>query len=118
MARKVIYQIVDDLDGTVLANGEGETLKFGLDGVDYEIDLGPENAAALREKLQSYVAVARRTGGRQVRGTRTQLPSTGPKRDLAAVRKWARANGYEVADRGRVPTEIVEAFDASQGNAE
>ena len=111
MARKIVYQIVDDIDGTTLDEGLGETVKFGLDGVEYEIDLSDEHAAELRAALEPYVAVARRAGGRQQRGTRTTLPATGPKRDLAAVRKWANANGHEVADRGRIPTAILEAYD-------
>ena len=115
MARKIIYQIVDDLDGTTLDEGVGETVKFGLDGVDYEVDLSDENAAELRGALERYIGVARRTGGRQQRGTRTQLPSTGPKRDLAAIRKWARANGHEVAERGRIPQSIIEAYEEAQG---
>lgn len=111
MARKVVYQLVDDIDGTVLDEGKGETVKFALDGVDYEIDLTDNRAAELREALSEYIASARRVGGRQQRGTRTQLPATGPKRDLAAIRKWARANGHEVADRGRIPQNIIDAFD-------
>ncbi|MGO1543194.1 MAG: histone-like nucleoid-structuring protein Lsr2 [Gulosibacter sp.] len=111
MARKVVYQIIDDLDGSVLPDGLGETVKFGLDGVEYEIDLASKNAELLREELGQYINKARRVGGRAQRGTRTQLPSTGPKRDLAAIRKWAVANGYEVADRGRVPHAVLEAYD-------
>ncbi|MFD2675367.1 histone-like nucleoid-structuring protein Lsr2 [Gulosibacter bifidus] len=110
MARKVVYQLIDDLDGTQLADGVGETVKFGLDGVDYEIDLGPDNAEALREFLSSYVKTGRRVSGRVAR---TKLPKAGPKRDLAVVRKWAAANGYEVADRGRVPQQVLDAFDAA-----
>ncbi len=113
MARKVVYQLIDDLDGTQLTEGQGETVKFGLDGVEYEIDLSKNNAQALRESLEGYVKTARRVGGRAQRGTRTQLPSTGPKRDLAAVRKWASANGYTVADRGRVPQDVLDAYDAA-----
>lgn len=114
MARKIIYQLVDDLDGTVLEEGQGETVKFGLDGIDYEIDLSQANAAELREALARYIAAGRRTGGRQQRGSRTQLPATGPKRDLAAIRKWARANGHEVADRGRIPASVIEAYEAAR----
>ncbi|SJM61670.1 Lsr2 family protein [Gulosibacter sp. 10] len=111
MARKVVYQIIDDLDGTVLPDGQGETVKFGLDGVDYELDISSENAAKIREEIGQYVRHARRVGGRAQRGTKTSLPSTGPKRDLAAIRKWAAANGYEVADRGRIPHAVIEAYD-------
>ena len=116
MARKVVYQIIDDLDGSVLPDGLGETLKFGLDGVDYEIDLSNENAELLRESLGDYIRKARRVGGRAQRGTRTQLPATGPKRDLAAIRKWANANGHDVADRGRIPHSILEAYDEANEN--
>ncbi|NLT25522.1 MAG: Lsr2 family protein [Microbacteriaceae bacterium] len=115
MARKIIYQIVDDIDGTELPEGAGETVKFSLDGVDYEIDLSDDNAAELRGALEQYIGAARRTGGRQQRGTRTQLPTAGPKRDLAAIRKWARANGHEVADRGRIPQAVIDAYEAAQG---
>ncbi|KAB1641910.1 histone-like nucleoid-structuring protein Lsr2 [Gulosibacter chungangensis] len=114
MARKVVYQIIDDLDGSVLPDGLGETVKFGLDGVEYEIDLSNENAALLREQLGEYIRKARRVGGRAQRGTRTQLPATGPKRDLTAIRKWANANGYEVADRGRIPHSVLDAYDQAQ----
>lgn len=114
MARKVVYQIIDDLDGSVLPDGLGETVKFGLDGVEYEIDLSNDNAELLREQLGEYIRKARRVGGRAQRGTRTQLPSTGPKRDLTAIRKWANANGYEVADRGRIPHSILDAYDKAQ----
>lgn len=110
MARKVVYQLIDDLDGTHLPDGQGETVKFGLDGVDYEIDLGTANAEALREFLSPYVKTARRVSGRV---SRTKLPTAGPKRDLSVVRKWAAANGYEVADRGRVPQQVLDAYDAA-----
>ncbi|MFD2758146.1 histone-like nucleoid-structuring protein Lsr2 [Gulosibacter faecalis] len=111
MARKVVYQLIDDLDGTQLTEGQGETVKFGLDGVEYEIDLSDANAEGLRETLSSYVKSARRVGGRAQRGTRTLLPTAGPKRDLSAVRKWATANGYTVANRGRVPQDVLDAYD-------
>lgn len=113
MARKTVYQLIDDLDGTQIPDGKGETVKFGLDGVEYEIDLGAGNAAKLREALSSYVNSARRSGGRQQRGTRTLLPTAGPKRDLKAIRKWAIATGRNVADRGRIPQEIIDAYDAA-----
>ncbi|WP_294981886.1 Lsr2 family protein, partial [uncultured Microbacterium sp.] len=59
MARKIVHQLVDDLDGTVLEVGDGETVLFSLDGTAYEIDLTTDNAAALRDALAPYVAAAR-----------------------------------------------------------
>ena len=65
MARKIVHQLVDDLDGTVLEIGEGETLTFSLDGVAYEIDLTETNASALRDALAPYVAAGRRISASQ-----------------------------------------------------
>ncbi|MGB4777097.1 histone-like nucleoid-structuring protein Lsr2, partial [Microbacterium sp.] len=59
MARRIVHQLVDDLDGTVLGVGSGETVLFSLDGTAYEIDLTEENAAALRAALEPYIAAAR-----------------------------------------------------------
>ncbi|HET9138850.1 Lsr2 family protein [Actinophytocola sp.] len=119
MAQKVIVELVDDLDGT--ASDDISTVSFGLDGAEYEIDLTEANADNLRAALEGYVAAARRTGGRIKRGTR---PVTGSGRPAAsrdqtrAIREWARENGFELADRGRIPVNVIEAFDEAQANAE
>ena len=73
---------------------------FGLDGANYEIDLSAKNAAKLRDALAKYVGVARRTSSRARRSGGRGRSSGG---NAAAVREWARGNGYEVSDRGRVP---------------
>ncbi|WNV83490.1 Lsr2 family protein [Umezawaea sp. Da 62-37] len=117
MAQKVLVQLVDDLDGT--AGEDIETVQFGLDGVTYEIDLGQKNAAQLRDALADFVANARRTGGRAKRGN--AVTSVGTKSSAAghtkeqsrAIREWAKANGHELADRGRIPASVVEAFEAA-----
>lgn len=108
MAQKVQILLVDDIEG-----GEAdETVKFGLDGVDYEIDLSAGNAEELRNALASYVGSARRVGGRRRSGRRSSAPSSSGG-SAAAIREWARANGYEVSDRGRVSAEIREAYAAA-----
>ena len=116
MARRIVHQLVDDLDGTVLETGEGETVLFSLDGIAYEIDLTETNAAALRDALQPYVAAARsissRNSGAQTAGARTRRRSS--EHDLGIVRQWARDNGHQVSDRGRVPATVIEAFEAAQ----
>ncbi len=110
MAKKVIYQLTDDLDHTEIPEGEGETVQFGLDGTAYEIDLTDTHATKLRSVLNRYVESGRKTG----KGN-TAKKSTGPKRDLAAIREWARSNGHDVSSRGRVSGEIVDAYEAANG---
>lgn len=107
MAQKVQVILVDDLNG----GNADETVQFGLDGVAYEIDLSTENAEQLRAALTEYVAVARKSG-RISRGARkARVAVGGPSAN--EVRDWARANGYEVNVRGRVPQEIRDAYDAA-----
>ena len=107
MAQKVNIVLVDDIDGTDAT----ETVSFGLDGTSYEIDLNDSNAAALRDALAGYVGHARKVSSTRGRKTRAVTSSSGP--SARELRDWARSNGYEVSDRGRVPTEVREAFDAA-----
>ncbi|WP_305879316.1 Lsr2 family protein [Amycolatopsis sp. WQ 127309] len=98
----------------------GEAIPFSLDGVSYEIDLSEENAAALREELAAYVASGRRIGGRKVRSSidRPKVTSTADDRDRSrAIRAWAEEHGCEVADRGRISSGVIAAFDEAQQNA-
>jgi nucleoid-associated protein Lsr2 len=120
MAQKTVIQFVDDLDGT--AADDVETISFGLDGVTYEIDLGEDNATSLREKLAEFVGAARRVGGRTKRTTVSTsggvTPSSGRSREQTqAIREWARKNGHDVSDRGRIPTAVIDAFEAQAGKA-
>jgi hypothetical protein len=111
MAQKVIYQLVDDLDQSPLADGEGETIVFGLDGVEYEIDLSAAHAKDLRDALETFVAAARPRARRSA-GTTTRR-TTPVKRDLESVRAWANENGFKVSDRGRIPAAVSEAYHAA-----
>jgi hypothetical protein len=105
MAQKVNIILVDDLDGSDAT----ETVSFGLDGTSYEIDLSDKNAAQLRDALSGYVGHARKvTSSRKRKASST---TTGP--SARELRDWARSNGFEVSDRGRVPAEVREAFDAA-----
>lgn len=104
MAKKVQYLLVDDLDG-----GQAEeTVSFSLDGAAYEIDLSKKNAQALRDSLATYVASARRVGGRRGRG-RGGRGRTGS--ETAAIREWARSQGMKISDRGRIPADIIEKYE-------
>ena len=116
MARKVVYQLVDDLDGTELVVGEGETISFSLDGNDYEIDLSNDHARLFRAATQKYVDAARVVGkGRKGTARSASAAQSGPKRDLAAIRQWAARNGHTVSDRGRIPNAVIEAYEAAGG---
>lgn len=113
MARKIIHQLVDDLDGTVLEPGEGQSVQFALDGRGYEIDLTDANATQLRELLAPYIGAGRRTIGSVTTAKPARPRAAGNSRDLQKVREWARENGYTVSDRGRIPQTILDAFDAA-----
>lgn len=106
--KKLITQLIDDLDGKELADGKGETVTFALDGTNYEIDLSLKNADKLRGVLQDYIAAGRKTG--RVTGNPKRSQS-GP--SAKELRDWARSNGLDVPDRGRVPASVREAFDAA-----
>ena len=106
MAQKVNIILVDDLDGS----DASETVTFGLDGTTYEIDLNEKNATALRDALAGYVGHARKVTSSRGRKAKSSA-SSGP--SAAELRDWARSNGYEVSDRGRVPAEVRDAFDAA-----
>jgi Lsr2 len=113
MAQKVQVLLLDDIDG-----GEAdETVTFSLDGKTYEIDLSDAHAAELRDALAPFVGAGRRIGGRSAspqrsRGTAKPAQS-GPTPEQ--LRAWAKENGYEVNDRGRVPASIKEAYAAANG---
>ena len=113
MARKVqtITTLVDDLDGTPIEDGKGETIKFGLDGVNFEIDLTTENAKKFRRAFTDYVAAARKSG--RGSGTRSSA-GRNEKAELKAAREWLRANGHQVSDRGRIATPLMEMYRASK----
>ncbi|MGJ6127160.1 Lsr2 family protein [Mycolicibacterium sp. Y3] len=115
MAERIIRQLVDDLDGSAIADGAGEHIEFGLRGTTYAIDLSDVNAAKLDDALKIFIAAARRTGGRHtVKAARTtQSESEGRKARLTAIRQWARKQGYDVSSRGRISAEIVAEFDAT-----
>lgn len=118
MARRIVHQLVDDLDGTVLEVGEGETVLFSLDGVAYEIDLTEGNASALRDAFAPYIGAARSVSSRGSGGGRGGSSSASKRRrtgqqDYSAIREWAKANGHQVSERGRVPASVLEAYEAA-----
>ena len=117
MALQVNVKFVDDLDGSDAAG----TVAFALDGRAYEIDLSEDNAARLRNSLASFVAAARKSGGAAAAGRRApkvtassgRRPQPLDREQTAAIRAWARQNGHQVSDRGRISKTVVDAFQAA-----
>ncbi|RZQ62291.1 histone-like nucleoid-structuring protein Lsr2 [Amycolatopsis suaedae] len=116
MAKQVRIDLVDDLDGSVAT----QTVPFMLDGKSYEIDLSDDNADTLRDNLAQFVDAGRRTGGRKTRATapKALATATPPDRERSrTIRAWARENDWPISDRGRIPDEIVTAYDVAQEEA-
>jgi hypothetical protein len=111
MAQKVQVILVDDIDG----GPAEETLSFSFEGVSYEIDLSAANAAKLRNDFAPYVGTARRVGGRSSSGRARGRRASGDNR-TAQIREWARANGHQVNERGRVAAGIVAAYEAAHAS--
>jgi hypothetical protein len=113
MTRKVQVQLFDDIDGSQA----DETMRFGLDGMSYEIDLSASHAEKLRASLAKFILSSRRVGRAQVVIARPR-PGTPARVDRAqnqAVRDWARSKRIEISDRGRIPGHIVEQYQAEAG---
>jgi Lsr2 len=106
MAQKITVALEDDLDG----GPADETVRFGIGGAEYEIDLSSNNASAFRQQLAPYLAHARRAGrGQRRRPVRT---SSGRQRS-GGIRAWAKDQGIPVSARGRIPASVVEQYQAA-----
>jgi len=111
VAQKIQILFIDDLDGST---AEG-TVRFGLDGTEYEIDLNAGHAKELRDVLARYVDAARRAGGSARKPARGSRRGTAGGPNTTEVREWARAQGIEVKDRGRVPADLMVKFKSATG---
>jgi hypothetical protein len=110
MAQKIQTLFIDDIDG-----GEAEgTVRFALDGSEYEIDLSTKHSDELHTALKTYVDHARKLGGTARRGT-ARVGRKSSTVDTVAVRAWARENGYDIKDRGRVPADLVTKYRETVG---
>lgn len=109
MAQSVQIILEDDLEG----GPADETVQFGVDSRQYEIDLSTTNAEKLREALCPYAASGRRAQGKPTRATGPRS-STGGNPETAKIRAWAKDNRYEVSDRGRIHQSVKDAYYAAQ----
>jgi hypothetical protein len=115
MAKQVVEQLVDDLDGGVAH----ESIRFAFDGVEYEIDLSKRNARDLRKAVTRYIEVARRVPRAALHRPRIapagRRRATVDREQNTAIREWARRKGKSISDRGRIPQSIIDEFQARGG---
>ena len=114
MAQQTTVRFIDDLDGSDAAG----TFDFAIDGRQYQIDLSDENAAKLHDALAPYVGAARKAGGRGRGRVGRQAavgdrPARSNRDQTSAIREWARVNGHQVSERGRIPKSVLEAYQAA-----
>lgn len=109
MAQEFMVRFIDDLDGTDLGD-TANTISFAFAGKEYSIDLSDANAEAFQQVITPYINAGHRVTGARAKSSRPRSRSTS---DTKAIREWARANGYEVSDRGRIPTDLLDAYTAS-----
>lgn len=111
MAQRIT--LVDDLDGSPIVDGRGGTVRFSVDADEYEIDLALKNASRLRAALRPFIDAARPTA-ETIAPRRVAVPASAGRKSpemLAAIRHWAKANGYEVPATGRIPADVQALFD-------
>jgi hypothetical protein len=114
MATRTITEFIDDLTGE--AGEDVKTVEFSLDGSTYEIDLAGDNAARFRDNLSPYIKVGRKSLGKAAKASSVRIGAGLVKRDRAqtkAIRDWARTNGYQISDRGRIPTQVEHAYNSN-----
>ena len=113
MARREIVVLQDDLDGS---EKDVRTVKFGFEGTNYEIDLGPANFDKLAKALAPYVEAARKDSVRRGAGPAAKAKSMSAAEQRAfnqRVREWAKSQKQKVSERGRVPAKLIEAYHAA-----
>jgi len=116
VAKRTVHVLIDDLDG----GDADETITFGVDGMQYEIDLSKKNAAKMRDALASYIEAGTRIGRGGLGSARTaagrgRAPATVDRDQNKAIREWAQGKGLEVSDRGRIKQDIVDRYHAEAG---
>lgn len=112
MAKQTTVTLIDDLDGSEA----DEQVEFAIDGRGYEIDLSAANVSRLRDALAPFVSAARRTGGRRAPSGSAASGGSRPGTDREqnqAIREWAQQQGMKISERGRIPSNVLEAYHQS-----
>lgn len=112
MAQKTLVQLVDDLDGSPIADGEGKTVALVVDGVAYEIDLSNSHVEELLVALEPYLSAGRKLMARKASG-RASSSKSDPA-ELKRIRVWAEENGHTVSNRGRISAAVRDAYNAAK----
>jgi hypothetical protein len=110
MAQQQTVTFIDDLDGREITDNDEPTVRFALDGKEYQIDLSDKNQEKLRKALAPFIDKAQRVGRNGKAGKRTQVSNA------AHIRAWAKDNGMEVPDRGRIPADVKDAYNQAHQN--
>lgn len=109
----MIVELVDDIDGTVFGDGDGgENITFSVNGVDYEIDLKDKHASKFHKQIGFFIEHATRVGGRKRPSIRPTAGSGSSRKseETQRIREWAAEQGYAISSRGRIPTDVEQAF--------
>ncbi|MEJ3654712.1 Lsr2 family protein [Actinomycetes bacterium KLBMP 9759] len=110
MAKQTTVTLVDDLDGSEA----DEQIEFAVDGRSYEIDLSSTNSSRLRDALAPFISAARRTGGRRSAAGGAASRSSTDREQNQAIREWAQQQGMKISERGRIPSNVLEAYHKSR----
>ena len=114
MAQRTQIVLIDDLDGTEITDGEGQSITFSWSGVDYSIDLSKANADRFEKAIGPYLEKAQRVGVRKSRPSSSPSSrSAGSQVDTKAVRAWAASNSIQLSNRGRLPADVIERYKAA-----
>ncbi|WP_216695331.1 histone-like nucleoid-structuring protein Lsr2 [Dietzia psychralcaliphila] len=111
MAQQFHVRYIDDIDGTDLGD-KSNAISFAFEGKEYSIDLSDENAEAFRAAVAPYIEAGHRVTGSKTKTARKATTKTASG-DTKAIREWARTNGYDVSDRGRIPADVMESYAAA-----
>ncbi len=115
MAKRVITNVVfeDDLTGEEVGADDIRAVRFSYDGVQYEIDLTESSVERMNEAMKPFIRAARRTGGKKAGGSKAPsgAAANGAKDENKIIRQWARDNGHDVPERGRIPQDIRDLYE-------
>ncbi|RAN78026.1 hypothetical protein B5P43_18515 [Bacillus sp. SRB_336] len=109
MAKEIFYKVVSDLSKDVLEEGDVQTVQLGWKGSTYELDLSNAEASELTELIETYTKAGRKVTRSARNATGTSAPKSN-REELQAIREWAKGNGYDVSERGRIKQEVQDAY--------